>query len=217
MRHIVSLTIATLAVVLYSTTTANAGFMAQLTGITPSGVNFSYNYNLVFSTQDDAERLEAGNGALTPGAVDSQDFITLYDVGFSGPGDGMNFISATAGADFSVQLQNAGVDAAQTVPFDNPFLTNVTFRYTGADLTADTVFPGFSIVVNNNDGVSLKPYTSQRTDNAGDENNMKISEIGTAAVPVTNVIPEPASWALAAMGLLGLFFGRKKLRRQSAC
>ncbi len=212
MRQLVKLSFATLALVSFGAASAEAGFMAQLTGITPSGVNFSYNYNLVFSTQSTAERLEAGSGALTPGVIGSQDFLTLYDVGFSGPGVGANFIDAIAGAGFTRDLQNVGANAAQTLPTDNPFLTNVTFRYTGAPITADTVFPGFSVIVNNNDGVSLKTYTSQRTDNAGDELNTKISELGTAAVPVTNVIPEPSTLALAALGFGGLLI-RRKLRR----
>ncbi len=210
MRQIAKLALVAVAVFSFSAASAKAGFMAQLTGITPSGVNFSYNYNLIFSTQGAGERLDAGSGALSPGVIGSQDFITLYDVGFVGPGAGANFISATAGAGFSVQLQNSGVDASQTLPFDNPFLTNVTYRYTGAPIAANTVFPGFSIVVNNNDGVSLKSYTSQRTDNAGDEINRKISEVGTAAVPVTNVIPEPSAFALAALGIAGVLFARRK-------
>jgi hypothetical protein len=188
---------------------SHAGFMARFSGTSPAGANTAYNYDLIFSTQTAEERLEAGNGIINPGVIGSQDFITLYDVGFSGPGPGTNFVNATPGPNFSVNTQNVGSDAAQTLPIDNPFLTNVTFRYTGPNITASTVFPGFSIIVSNNDGVSLKQYTSQRTDNGGDEINMKISELGIVAVPVTNVIPEPATVVLAALGGLALMAIRK--------
>ncbi|HEV8290382.1 MAG TPA: hypothetical protein VGP94_00595 [Tepidisphaeraceae bacterium] len=156
------------------------------------------------------DRLEAGSGTITPGTIGSADFITLYDVGFAGPGPGANFVSATAGPGFSVSLQNTGIDAAQTVPLDDLNLTNVTYRYTGPTISADTVFPGFSIVVNNNDGTSLKQFTSQYTDNAGPEIDTKVSEIGLVAVPKTsNFIPEPSAIALGMLAAVGLM-GRKR-------
>ena len=212
MRRLVTCCFGTLALFVFATD-VDAGFMARFAGTSPAGANTAYNYVLLFSTTVfDAtaeERLEAGSGSLNPGVIGSQDFITLYDVGFAGPGDGANFITATPGPNFSVSVQNMGTDAAQTLPFDNPFLTNVTFRYTGPNIAADTVFPGFSIIVSNNDGVSLKQYTSQRTDNLGNEINTKISQLGIIAAPVTNVIPEPATFVLAALGGLGLLAARR--------
>jgi hypothetical protein len=195
---------------------ARAGFIPRFTGTSPAGANTAYNYVLLFSTTvfdtTAEERLEAGSGLLNPGVIGSQDFVTLYDVGFAGPGDGANFITATPGPNFTANVANTGTNAAQTLPFDNPFLSNVTFRYTGPNISADTVFPGFSIIVSNNDGVSLKQYTSQRTDNLGDEINTKISELGIIAVPVTNVIPEPATVVLAALGGLA-FVAVRRIRR----
>jgi hypothetical protein len=188
---------------------AHAALIAEFTGVTPVGSNFSYNYNLLFSTQNNTDRLEAG-ATIAPGAVGSADFITLYDVAFAGPGPGANFISATAGAGFSVQLQNAGINAAQTLPLDDLNLTNVTYRYTGPAVTADTVFPGFSIVVTTNDGTSLKQFTSQHTDNAGPEINTKVSEIGQVAVP--RIVPEPSVIALGAFAAVSLLSGRKRRR-----
>ncbi|HEV8605536.1 MAG TPA: hypothetical protein VGQ99_09235 [Tepidisphaeraceae bacterium] len=192
---------------------AHAALIAQFTGVTPLGPNFSYNYNLLFSTQNGVDRLEAGSGSINPGAIGSKDFITLYDVAFDGPGPGANFVSATAGSGFSISLQHAGINAAQTVPLDDLSLANITYSYDGPTITTDTVFPGFSIVVNSNDGTTLKQFTGQYTDNAGPEVDTKVSEIGLVAVPKTSVfIPEPSSIALGAFAVLSLLSGRK-LRR----
>src|SRR6185436_13306035 len=100
--------IALIALVVCST--SQAAIIAQLTGITPSGPNFSYNYNLIFSTQGQ-DRLEAGNGTITPGAIGSADFITLYDVGLNSPSPAGNFVMATAGPGFDLTLQNTGINA----------------------------------------------------------------------------------------------------------
>src|SRR6266516_1252252 len=102
---------------------AHASIIAQFTGTSASGSNTSYNYNLLFSTQNGVDRLESGNGTLNPGTVGSPDFITLYDVASNGVGG--NYVSASAGGGFSVQTQNGGVNASQTVPIDDLNLLNV--------------------------------------------------------------------------------------------
>jgi len=165
----------------------------------------------LFSTQSAVDRLEAGSGSLNPGAIGSPDFITLYDIGSSGVNG--NLVSVTAGAGFGLLLQNLGINAAQTLPVDDALLSNVTFQYNGPTITSDTVFPGFSIVVKNNDGTSLKQFTGQFTDNVGPEINTKVGEIGMVAVPKTNTfIPEPSALAMGMMAVVGLV-GRRKRRR----
>jgi len=187
---------------------AHASLIAQFTGTTPSGSNTSYNYNLLFSTQNGVDRLEAGSGS-PPGNTGSADFITLYDVARLGA----NFVSATPGNGFSVQEQNVGVNAKQTLPLDDPDFLNITYAYTGPTISADTVFTGFSIVVTRNDGISVGQFTSQYTDNAGPEIDMKISEIGSIAIPKSSTfIPEPSAIALGLMGIFGLM-GRRKAHR----
>jgi|SRR5882672_8088030 len=190
---------------------ARAALIAQFTGTTSSGSDTSYNYNLLFSTQSAVDRLEAGSGSLNPGAIGSPDFITLYDIGSSGVNG--NLVSVTAGAGFGLLLQNLGINAAQTLPVDDALLSNVTFQYNGPTITSDTVFPGFSIVVKNNDGTSLKQFTGQFTDNVGPEINTKVGEIGMVAVPKTSTfIPEPSALAMGMMAVVGLV-GRRKGRR----
>jgi hypothetical protein len=188
---------------------AHAALIAQFTGTTPSGSDTTYNYNLVFSTNNGLDRLDAGSGSLTPGAVGSADFITLYDVGLSGPTG--NLVGITAGAGFSGTIQNPGVNAAQTLPIDDALLSNVTFKYTGPAISTDTVFGGFGITVKNNDGTTLKQFTAQYTDNQGPELDTKIGQIGLVAVPQGASIPEPGTVALGLMGALGLVARRRRL------
>jgi len=196
---------------LVSASAAHAALIAQFTGVTPVGSNFSYNYNLLFSTQSGVDRLESGSGSINPGAIGSPDFITLYDVASDRPGG--NFIAASAGSGFSLSLQELGINAAQTLPVDDATLANITFKYEGPTITTDTVFPGFSIVVNSNDGTSLKQFTGQYTDNNGPEINTKVGEIGLVAVPKTSTfIPEPSAMAMGLMAVVGLM-GRRKGRR----
>jgi len=198
--------IALIALVVSST--SNAAIIAQFTGTTPSGSNTAYNDNLVFSTNNGLDRLESGSSILNPGALNSADFITLYDVGSSGLGG--NLVAATAGSGFSVSLQNVGINASQTLPSDDPLLANVTYKYTGPTISTDTIFPGFSIVVSNHDGTILKPFTGQYTDNEGPELGTKISQIGVVAVPAGTSIPEPAA-LLGLMSVLGLVARRRRV------
>jgi len=189
---------------------SQAAIIAQFTGTTPSGSNTSYNYNLVFSTNNALDRLDAGSGTLNPGVIGSADFITLNDIGL-GTGPNANLVSVTPGAGFTASLQNLGINAAQTSPVDDPLLSNVTFTYTGPATSTDTVYPGFSIVVNNNDGTTLKQFTGQYTDNAGPELDTKVGEIGMVAVPRTGtLIPEPGAVAMGLMSMLGLMARRRK-------
>lgn len=206
----VALLVLTIGLAMSAARTSMAGFSAELTGIVPVGPNFQYNYDLIFQTLPGRARVEVGNGAINPGQVGSQDFLTIYDVGGAG-----EFVSATAGAGFTVQTAFLGVDAAQTTPNDSNQLMNVTFKYAGppATVSTDTIFGGFSIVSTlgpvQNNPTRIEEYTSQNTNNQGATVNRKISELGPIEVPPT-LIPEPGTWALLVLGFIGAVAMRRR-------
>ena len=192
--------------------TSLAGFSAELTGIVAVGPNFQYNYDLIFQTLPGRARVEAGSGAIAPGTIGSQDFLTIYDVGLP-----IEIVSVTPGPGFSAQQQLVGVDAAQTIPLDFPVGQNVTFRYAGppATVSADTVFTGFSIVSTLGPAFGptrISQYGSQHTDNLGTDANRKISELGPIEVP-PSLIPEPGTWALLVLGFIGAVAMRRRTSR----
>jgi hypothetical protein len=203
--------VAAIVFTLLSSRDVQAGFSAELVSVVPTGPNFTFNYNLVFDTLPGEQRVETGSGVLAPGTIGSQDFLTLYDVGnLAGPFPA-SFLGVTAGAGFTAQTQLLGTDAAQVSPVDDPLLVNVTFRYGGAPITTSTTFTGFSIL--SAVGTSrIDEYSSQRTDNLGQEIDTKISELGAAVVP-NNLIPEPATWAMLSIALAGLIGARRRMRR----
>jgi hypothetical protein len=206
----VALLVLTIGLAMSAAQTSMAGFSAELTGFVPVGPNFQYNYDLVFQTLPGRARVEVGNGAINPGQVGSQDFLTIYDVGGAG-----EFVSATAGAGFTVQTAFLGVDAAQTTPNDSNQLMNVTFKYAGppATVSTDTIFGGFSIVSTlgpvQNNPTRIEEYTSQNTSNQAATANRKISELGPIEVPPT-LIPEPGTWALLVLGFIGAVAMRRR-------
>lgn len=167
---------------------ASASFIPVLTSVTPVGPNFSFNYDLVFTTNSGPiERLDSSQNPIA-------DFATIYDI----PG----FVSASAGAGFSVSTANLGITATGTAPTDNPAQLNVSFSYTGANVLADTTFSGFSIVSSFGGTTNNGQYTSETTRNGGPLDGTATGHIGLVQKP----IPEPTSimvlGSLAALALL---------------
>jgi hypothetical protein len=163
---------------------AQASFLPVFGGTSPAGANTNFNYDLVFSTSGGAapvERLETG------------DFLTIYDI----PG----FVSATAPVNFSLSVQNSGVNGPGTAPNDDAALPNVTFLYTGPTVGSDTVFPGARIV-SSFGFVGSDNFTS-RTHRFPD--GTELGHIGLVAVPA---VPEPG--ALVFLGALPLALLRRR-------
>jgi hypothetical protein len=144
--------------VLAAAGSVQASFLPVFGGTAPAGANTAFNYNLVFSTSGGAapvERLETG------------DFLTIYDI----PG----FVSATAPAGFSLSTQNSGINGPGTAPADDAGLPNVTFTYTGAQITSNFGFVG-------SDNFTSRTHAFP----AGTE----LGHIGITAVPA---VPEPGA------------------------
>lgn len=177
-----------LAVCALGISSASGGLIPNFASTTPVGANTQFNYSLSFATDSaGTERIESG------------DFVTIYDIA--------GFVSAAAGApDFTVSIQNSGVNAFGTAPTDNPALPNVTFTYTGPTVSVDTTFAPFSIV----SSLSLQGgglFTSETTRNSGGPAGTPIGAIGFTVVPV----PEPATGlTILSIGGLGLTLLRRR-------
>ena len=170
---------------------AHASILPAFNSTSPAGSNTAFDYTIVFGTA------QLPNGQPVE-RLDTGDFVTIYDI----PG----FVSATAPAQFSVSVQNLGVDGISTLPADDPLLPNVTFRYTGATLLADTNFPN-AVIVSNFGNTATDNYTGETTNNVPPLAGNPIGHIGLTTVPA---IPEPG-----AMISVGALAGLTLLRRRA--
>lgn len=198
---------------------AHATITMDFVSVTGAGP-FTWTYNGNVSTL--ARVNPAGVGTPGPGGVGPApgDFFTFYD--FAGLISG----SETAPAGWIVQEQNLGAtpgfnliggfnDAHYPgiIPADDPGITNVTFRYTGAPvLGGPTPLGVFTINSTTNLGIVDSASSADHVNNPGDPtDNLSESANLTVFRASAAAVPEPGTMALFGLGAVGILF---KLRRR---
>ena len=178
-------------------TSANAGLLPVSVSVLPEADKFRWTYAIVLPTDS---KLQTGN------------YFTIYD-----------FQGYVAGNEFSpegwaFEAANNGPTPALLKPNDDPNLVNLTWKYTGPTIPSGQIglgnFWAFSSIGESSSD-SFTAITNRTSDGLVDSN---ITETDVPLPPNTppdpNLVPEPTTLLLAALGLPMLGFAR--LRRKTA-
>ncbi len=170
---------------------ARAGLVPTKVSVTPEGKNSLWQYAVVLPAES---MLKAG------------DYFTIYD--FAGLIDGSN--GQPAGWTFSAQL--LGPTPSRLDPDDSPTLMNLTWTYTGPDMSpGQTGLGNFSAA--SEYGTSGDSFFTAITHlSSGPKTDSNITET-VVPVPAPPAVPEPTTLILAGVGLPLAALTRRVARR----
>jgi len=163
------------------TSTAKAGLLpVSLLPVAQLDGNFRWTYQIVLPTDTQ---------------VKSNDFFTIYD--FAG------YVPNSNGqpSDWLFSTTTIGLTPPGLAPTDNPLLPNLTWKYVGQDTQVGQLGLGNFWASSQYDTATTSNFTA-RTTKVFD--GKKDSNITTTSVPVPSAtpgVPEPATLALAGLGL----------------
>lgn len=182
-----------LGAVLAAATGAQAGLLPTSVTVFPEAGNFRWQYAIVLPTDS---QLKSG------------DYFTIYDFA------GYQANSAVAPtADWSFTTQNVGPTPPLVLPTDDANVPNLSWTYTGATINVGQTGLGNFIAVSLYDLKTTSFFTA-KTHRASD--GKPDTNITTTDVPVPSAVPEPATFALAALGLPLIGLARLRRNRKSA-
>jgi hypothetical protein len=177
----------------WSTGTASGSLLPSGWTVTPESGRFRWSYAIVLPTDS---QLKTG------------DYFTIYDFGGFVPGT-----AVAPTADWQFTTQDTGPTAPHVLPVDDPAKPNLNWKYTGPTINTGQIGLGNFMATSLFED-RTESFFAARTHRASDgkiDTNITFVEV---PVPGNGLpgLPEPATLALAALGLP--LFGLVRLRRK---
>jgi hypothetical protein len=176
---------------------APAGLLPVNVTVTPESGNYRWTYAIVLPTDS---QLQSGN------------YFTVYDFNGYVPG------SEVAPDGWTLTVAKTGPTPDLLNPQDSPAIDNLTFKYTGPTIESGQVGLGnfWAVSKFSDTGNSFLTARSNRTSDGKFDNNITstIVPVGATTTPPPGV-PEPATLALAGLGLPFVGLARVLRRRRS--